>query len=201
VLEARAAIVTLPTSRLASLAFTPELPEKMAAAASLPLGAAEKLFFALAQPEEFESDGHFFARFDTADTGSYHVNPMGKPLMEVYFVGELARGLAQAGGAAMADFAKQELAHLLGAAFPSRLALLAHSSWATDAYSQGSYSYAKPGCADARAALAAPVGSIFFAGEACSRARFSTAHGAYETGRDAAERALAALRRKSCPDS
>ena len=43
-------------------------------------------------------------------------------------------------------------------------------------------------------AAAAPYGDrLYFAGEACSRARYSTAHGAYETGHDAAEQALAAL--------
>jgi monoamine oxidase len=52
------------------------------------------------------------------------------------------------------------------------------------------------GCADDRATLVAPVdGRLFFAGEACSRADFSTAHGAYLTGLAAAEQAIEALRR------
>lgn len=51
----------------------------------------------------------------------------------------------------------------------------------------GSYSHAKVGHAEARQAFAAPVdGRILFAGEACSREDFSTAHGAYETGVGAA---------------
>jgi monoamine oxidase len=51
-----------------------------------------------------------------------------------------------------------------------------------------------PGHADDRARLAAPVDDrLFFAGEACSRHAFSTAHGAYLTGRAAAEQAIAAL--------
>ena len=45
-----------------------------------------------------------------------------------------------------------------------------------------------------RAALAAPVdGRLLFAGEACSRHDFSTAHGAYRTGVAAADQAIAAL--------
>lgn len=191
--EAHAVIVTLPSSRLHTLSFVPALPEKLEAAASLPLGAAEKMHFALAQPEEFETDGHLFARFDSADTGSYHLRPMGKPMIEVYFGGALARGLAHAGERAMVAFAHEELASLLGSSFPARLALLSRSSWATDPHAQGSYSYAKPGCAEARQTLAAPAGRIFFAGEACSRARYSTAHGAFETGYVAAEQALAQL--------
>jgi monoamine oxidase len=193
-IEAGAVIVTAPTSTLAQITFAPDLPEKRAAAEALPLGAAEKLFFALEGAEEFPVDGHFFGRIDTSDTGSYHLRSMGRPLLEVYFGGALARGLAQAGSAAMADFAQNELANLLGAAFPKRLTLLAASSWATDPSALGSYSYAKPGCAEMRAALAAPVGDrLFFAGEACSRHRYSTAHGAFQTGYEAADAALAAL--------
>jgi monoamine oxidase len=193
-LEARTVIVTLPTSILSELTFVPDVPEKRAAARELPLGAAEKAHFALAQPEEFPEDGHLFARFDTPDTGSYHLRPMGRPLLEAYFGGALARGLAQAGPDAIADFARNELAGLLGSQFPSRLTTLAASSWSNDRLSRGAYSYATPGNADARAVLAAPVeGRLFFAGEACSRARYSTVHGAFETGYQAAEQVLAQL--------
>src|SRR5262249_46647459 len=127
--EARAVVVTLPTSMYERLRITPDLPDKRAAAAVLPLGAAEKIHFALAQSEEFPSDGHLFARFDAADTGSYHVRPMGRPLLEGYFGAALARGLAEAGPEAMADFAKQELAGLLGSQFPAHLTTLASSAW------------------------------------------------------------------------
>jgi len=72
--------------------------------------------------------------------------------------------------------------------------LLAVSAWGRDPYAGGSYSHAKVGHSDARAALAAPVDArLFFAGEAASLADFSTAHGAYRTGVAAAEEALAAL--------
>ena len=67
--------------------------------------------------------------------------------------------------------------------------------WASDRFARGSYSYALPGKADCRAELAAPVDErLFFAGEACSRDDYSTAHGAYLTGLAAAEQAIAALR-------
>jgi monoamine oxidase len=57
---------------------------------------------------------------------------------------------------------------------------------------QGSYSYALPGHADARGTLAAPVdGRVFFAGEACSLYDFTTAHGAYLTGIEAADEVTA----------
>jgi monoamine oxidase len=194
VVEARAAIVTLPTSAFAALKFTPDLPLKRAAAAVLPLGCAEKVHFALEGAQEFPADGRLFARTDSAETGAYHLRPLGRPLIEAYFGGALARRLAEAGGEAMADFAREELARVLGSSFPSRLTLLAASSWSTDPHARGSYSFATPGSADARAVLAAAHEKrLFFAGEACSRARYSTVHGAFETGIEAAEQALAAL--------
>ncbi|MBC7769207.1 MAG: FAD-dependent oxidoreductase [Phycisphaerales bacterium] len=194
-IEARTAIVTLPPWALAALDISPPLANKVEAALGLPLGAAEKVHFALAQPEDFPADGHLFAKTDSADTGSYHLRPMGRPLVEVYFGGSLARGLAEAGSAAMADFAVQEMTGLLGSHFPARLTLLAASSWSTAPYALGAYSYARPGAADARAELAAPEGRLFFAGEATSRARYSTVHGAYQTGHEAAEQALECLSR------
>lgn len=193
--EARAVIVSAPTSLLHAIAFTPEIPDKLAAAAQLPLGTAEKLYFKLDQPEEFPVDGHLFARFDATDMGSYHLRPLGRPLVEVYFGGDLARGLAEAGPDAMAAYAKEELTALLGSSFPARLTTLASSAWAVDPLAMGSYLYAKPGFADERAVLAAPREPLFFAGEACSKHHYSTAHGAFETGLVAADQALAFLQR------
>jgi monoamine oxidase len=52
-----------------------------------------------------------------------------------------------------------------------------------------------PGKAECRTALATPVDDrLFFAGEACSRGDYSTAHGAYLTGVAAADQAIAARR-------
>lgn len=195
VVEAKGAIIAVPTSMLHTIAFTPAMPEKLEAAAGLPLGTAEKLYFLLAEPDELPADGHLFPRFDRTDMGSYHLRPLGRPLVEVYFGGDLARGLAEAGSDAMVAYAKEELAGLLGSAFPSRLTALASSAWAVDPLAMGSYSYAKPGCAEMRAVLAEPRERLFFAGEACSRNRYSTAHGAFETGLNAADQALALLQR------
>lgn len=192
--EAKKVIIAVPTSRIGAIAFAPALPEKVAAAEALPLGHAEKLYFALKDPDEFPADGHLYGRRDRAEMGTYHLRPMGWPVIEAFFGGDLSKGLAEAGTEAMAAYAKDELAEVLGSAFPARLTTIAASSWSTDAHALGGYSYAKPGFADQRAVLAAPVDNrIFFAGEACSRDHYSTAHGAYETGYAAAEQALAAL--------
>ncbi len=199
-LEARSAIVAVPTSRLGAISFVPQLPDKIAAAEALPLGHAEKIYFAVKDAEEFPIDGHLFAGQERAEMGTYHLRPLGRPLIEAFFGGDLSKGLAEAGPAAMAAYAKEELANVLGTSFPSRLSALAVSSWSVDPHALGGYSYARPGLADQRAVLAAPVDNrLFFAGEACSRNRYSTAHGAFETGHAAAEEALVALGYGSMP--
>ena len=72
-----------------------------------------------------------------------------------------------------------------------------HHRWGADPFSRGSYSYALPGKADCRAALAAPIENrLFFAGEACSVNFYSTAHGAYFTGIAAADQVIAVRREK-----
>lgn len=192
-LEADAVIVTLPTSLLAreAIVFTPGLPDKLAAAADLPLGHDDKLFLSLADADEFEKDSRLFGRTDRSRTGAYHLSPFGRPLIECYYGGGLAEDLERGGPEAFFDFARGELIDLLGSDFAKRIAPVAGHSWGRDTFAGGAYSYAKPGSADCRAVLAAPVDDrVLFAGEACSRDDFSTAHGAYLTGVAAADAVL-----------
>jgi monoamine oxidase len=196
-LRARAVVVTVPTTILASEAihFWPALPDKVAAAQGLPLGVANKLFLALDGPtDEFPVDHHVLGSPDRVATGSYQLRPHGWPMILGYFGGELAVALERDGSAGMTAFALDELAGVFGNDIRRRLEPLAASAWASDPLAQGSYSYALPGHAGDRAILARPVDDrLFFAGEACSPDYFSTAHGAYLSGRHAAEQALAAL--------
>jgi monoamine oxidase len=197
-LRARAAIVTVPTDVLCAgaLKFRPALPDKTAAAAALPLGLADKLYLRLDHAEEFPSDSHLYGAIDRVATGSYHLRPFGRPLIECYFGGRLARDLEEDGEAAFAAFAADELASFLGDAIRKRLHPIAASSWARDPHALGSYSHAKPGHADARHPLAYPLAeALFFAGEACSVHDFCTAHGAYRSGIAAAQAAAATLER------
>src|SRR5207302_4841175 len=114
-----------------------------------------------------------------------------------YFGGAFAAELETAGGAAFLEFATAELVGLLGTDFLRRLKPVGLHRWGVDPFSRGSYSYALPGKADCRCALAAPVGDrLFFAGEACSLNDFSTAHGAYLTGVAAADQVIATRTRK-----
>ncbi len=195
--DANRIIVTLPTSIIGDNEnlFHPALPAKTQAARGLPLGLDDKLFIALDNAEEFEAESRVFGRTDRAGTGNYHFRPFGRPMIECYLAGRLARELEAEGDAAFFDFAVDELTALFGSGFDKRLKPIALHRWGADPYARGAYSYAIPGAADQRAALAAPVDDrLFFAGEACSRHDFSTAHGAFVTGVEAADRVLAAHR-------
>ena len=187
-------IVTLPTALLADneQLFTPTLPQKTLAARGLPLGLADKLFIALTQPEEFEPNSRVFGRTDRVATASYQLRPFGRPMIEAYFGGSNAEALEAEGERGFFDFAVSELTALFGSAFARRLKPLHMHRWGADPFARGSYSYALPGMADCRAVLAAPVdGRLFFAGEACSKGDFSTAHGGFNTGVSAADAVVA----------
>ncbi|MBN8968683.1 MAG: FAD-dependent oxidoreductase [Rhizobiales bacterium] len=194
--RAQKVIVTAPTDLIANetLRFHPALPAKVAAAAGLPLGLADKVMLALDEPEVLPVDGHLYGAFDRVGIGSYHLRPMGQNCIEGFFGGGFARSLGDQGEGALAAQAIDELAALLGADIRKKVRVLGASHWAHDEFAQGSYSHALPGHADDRATLAAPVdGRLFFAGEATSPNFFSTAHGAQESGVRAAGEVLASL--------
>ncbi len=194
-ISADQAIVTLPSAVIAAneRLFSPVLPEKTESASDLPLGLADKLFLSLEGAEEFEADSHLIGNPNSTQAAIYQFRPFGRPQIEAYFGGHFARELEAGGARAFFDFAVSELAAVFGSNFAKRLSLHHMHCWGSDPFARGSYSYAVPGKADCRARLAAPVEDrLFFAGEACSRHDFSTAHGGYLTGIAAAEQVIAA---------
>ncbi len=193
-LTANKVIVTVPTNLIAqeTIRFSPELQEKVAAAAGLPLGIANKTMLALDRPDDLPVGGQLRGGTTSAKIGTYHLRPHGQPCIEGYFGGTFARELEEAGEGTLAQQSIDEIVALLGSGYRTRLKPLAESRWVSDPFANGSYSHALPGHAEDRAALAAPVdGRIFFAGEATSPNFFSTAHGAKESGERAAREALA----------
>ncbi len=199
-LSARAVIVTVPTPMIAreQIRFTQALPDKVAAAAGLPLGVANKMLFLVTEPDALPLNGHLRGSIDRVATGGYHLRPLGRPVIEGFFGGVCAREHESDG--ALAAFAADELADLLGNDIRKIIVPIASTAWASDAFALGSYSHALPGHAGDRAILAAPVEDrIFFAGEATHPHFFSTAHGAYETGLRAAGEVIEALRQYPLP--
>lgn len=200
VVEARACVLTLPTSVLAAegVRFDPPLSDLIEAAAGAPLGLASKLHMAVAGAEDFPPDSQLWGRTDTASTGGYHLRPFGRPMIEGYFGGDLAWGLEAEGEAAFFDFAASELSGLLGSSFRKRLEPVSISMWGGDPWSRGAYSHVLPGQGDpttgARARLRRPAEDrVFVAGEATSADFYGTAHGAWMEGERAASQALGHL--------
>ena len=178
-------IVTVPTNLIAneSIKFHPALPEKVDAAANLPLGLADKTMLALEGSNDLPNDGSLRAATMRSAMGTYHLRPFGQPCIEGFFGGAFARELEDAGEGALTAASIDEIVALLGSDYRRKLKPLGESRWSHDPFALGSYSHALPGHADKRAVLALPVDDrLFFAGEATSPHFFSTAHGAHETG-------------------
>lgn len=191
-IEADHVIIAVPTTVLAEgkLSFDPPLPAKQDAAAALPLGIADKVFLSVEGSLPWPAHAHLTGNPYSVCTASHRLSPFGWPIVESFFGGPCAEGLEEDGAAAA--FAIDELVALLGSDWRRRFALLDATRWRHVPLIGGSYSHAKVGHAEARTILAGPIdGRIFFAGEACSRDDFSTAHGAYETGISAARLLLA----------
>lgn len=179
---AKRAIVTVSTAVLASgaIRFLPRPDDHLDAAAQLPLGHVEKMFFSLRSAEEFPTDAHLIGNPRSDATGSYTLRPMGMPVLEGFFGGDW---VASASFEDMESLAREELGRLLGSEFAGKIERISRSSWKDDARFGGSYSFARPGHHGARARLAIPVDDrIAFSGEACSSEDYATVHGAWESG-------------------
>ena len=190
VIETAAVIVAVPTTALAreALRFSPDLPDKHAAASALPLGLADKVFLRVEGTREWPDNAHLLGRPQRACTASHRLSPFGWPVIESFFGGDCAEAIEAGGPGAAADFAIEELVDLLGSDWRARLLPLGATAWRREAHVNGSYSHASVGGAGQRAVLAEPVEQrLFFAGEACHSSDFSTAHGAFETGVAAAD--------------
>ena len=139
--------------------------------------------------EEFPHNAHLLGNPRSAETGSYTLRPLGMPVIEGFFGGDGARALEGQDDASAAAMVLDELVALLGSDFRKRAAPIAVSRWAAEPWIGGSYSHACPGRADARRQLAtAGDDRIAFAGEAVSSSDYSTAHGAFDSGKGAVTR-------------
>lgn len=182
-------IVTVPTSVLGRIRFDPPIEGALEAAEALPLGLADKLFLELEGAEEFPHSAHLAGNPHCAETGSYTLHPLGMPVVEAFYGGVGARALEKLDDRDAAAFAIDELAALLGSGMRQRLRFVVRSRWGQEPLALGSYSHARPGQAGMRVTLAAAGDDrIAFAGEATSETAYSTAHGAFDSGKDAVRR-------------
>src|SRR5439155_18267061 len=116
-INAARAIVTVPTSILADevIRFEPSLPEKIEAAAGLPLGVDDKLFISLegALPG-VERDAYLVGSTTSRETMSYQVRPFDRPAIYCFSGARWAAALEREGEAGMVSFASGQLARPFG---------------------------------------------------------------------------------------
>jgi monoamine oxidase len=194
--HARTVILTASTAVLSG--HTIHLPDALdpwrEAAGRLPLGDDEKLFLRILDDSVFPSEQHTIGNPHDPATASYHIRPLGRPMIECFLGGASARRLAEEGVIAAYEHAMGELVALFGRKARGSLRLLTTSQWRHDPRIGGAYSHALPMWSSARQALATPFQDrVFFAGEATHASAFSTAHGAYLSGVRAAEEVLGTL--------
>jgi monoamine oxidase len=199
IIKATTAIVTVPLSVLASerLTFIPALPSQYQEAISgLPTGALEKIAL------QFNTDIFKVGEINTLATplvdkinNAFVQAQLWGTNVGVCFVGgDLARTLVSAGSTALIDFALATMESMFGSAVSGAFVRGESSSWLSDPFSLGAFTYAPPEAVPLRIALATPVANqIFFAGEALSILKHGTLPGAYDSGQAAARLVLAAL--------
>jgi len=197
-ITSRVCIVTLPTTVLAEerLRFSPALPAATRAALeNLPLGADEKAAFRIdGKALDLPTDTSIVADRDTSRTSVVQIRPFGHDIAICFFGGSYARELADNG--TLIEAGREAMTKIFGSAIVKSLSAPVATSWRHDPYTRGSYSAARPGHANRRADLAAPVDDrLFFAGEACSIDAATTCHGAHLSGIAAGKAAAAALKR------
>ncbi len=195
-LRAGHVIVTVPIGVLAAetIRFDPALEaDHLRAIEGLPMGLLQKIVLAFDGDPFGRGDGFYVHEQSDADEAAlYFCRPAGSDHVIAFVGGDLARRLEHEGEAAAASFALDPLRRLFGRAIDERLKAVRQTRWGIDRQALGSYSVAKPGAADLRAALTRPHAErIHFAGEACAPLGWAaTVAGALMSGRQAAKHCL-----------
>jgi monoamine oxidase len=199
-LTAGAVILAVPVNVLAAgaIRFTPSLPPNLQQAIhDCPMGVSEKLAILLDRP--IDGFGHVYGdvidlRGDDLAPFNLHVNPFGRPLLVSHMAGSWGREMERLLDTEVMTIAMEALVRAFGGGIRKRVVRTLRSHWASDPWTLGGYSHAKPGRAESRLAFSEPVGGrIVLAGEHCSIPFFSTVHGAHLSGLAAAEKAVGLL--------
>ena len=193
-LRARAAIVTVPVGVLKAdaIRFTPALPSTtLAGLDGLGMGALTKLALKF-EGSRFglPAGGDLWDRLGPRASFDFECWPFDRDIVVALFGGDHARDIVARGEREAIALVLDEFVRLVGSDARKAYRGGVLHGWCADPHSMGCYSHARPGHADARALLAAPVADrLFFAGEATGGDGFGgamTAGGAYLAGQDAA---------------
>ncbi|WP_421696126.1 flavin monoamine oxidase family protein [Aestuariivirga sp.] len=196
VVTASSIILAVPINVLiaGAIRFTPALPAQLVEAFhDCPMGVSEKLAILLDRP--IEGLGHLYG--DVIDLSgkrapfNLHVNPFGRPLLVSHLAGANGLNIERARDDEVMALALDAMEDAFGASIRKRVVRMLRTHWASDPYTRGGYSHAKPGRAASRLLFSEPVGDrIVLAGEHCSIPHYSTVQGAHLSGIAAGEKAL-----------
>ncbi len=196
--EANKVIITASTGILAGgdIRFDPELPDwKNEAISSLPLGNHNRIYLIFDRDVFGQEVPKRVAVLDSDSAPiRFYVRPFGFNIVHGMTGGRFADWLERAGVEASADFAMQKLKEAFGSSVTRHVVRHLVTAWRGDPWVRGAYSAARPGHSHQRGELARPIDDrLFFAGEACSSSAYASAHGAFFSGVEAAEKAAASL--------
>ncbi len=199
-LNSRALICTVSTGILGSgqIEFNPGLPAwKIDAIQGLPMGTLNKVGVHFDR-DVFGDDARafYFAWNDDGAAGGIEASVLGLDTAVVFCGGRQAVWLEQQGPGALSDFALDRIAEVFGNDIRKRVTRTITTAWHSEPWTLGSYSGALPGNGHQREQLALPVEQrLFFAGEAATTGDHACCHGAYRSGKRAAQEVAEVLRR------
>lgn len=195
----RAVILTASTNAMLSddIEFIPPLPKTMKAAlGNLPLGSLDHIALDMpGNPLNLQKDDVIFEQATSNSTAALIANVSGTSLHVVTVGGSFGRDLSAKGEAAMLDFATSWLSSAFDTNVKKYIKKSHATRWNAQDYVLGAMSAATPGHAEARKALAEPLGRVWIAGEAVSETQWGTVNGAWESGTHTAEAVIRYLER------
>jgi len=196
-LKTRVVIVTIPTNVLTANAieFDPALPDwKLFAASQLPLGHGGKVAFKVDPVSSLPLHKYIVYGPSIPEAIGFQVQPFDFNLVIGHFGGMWCIDFKGISSPDAIEYARRELVQMYGSSVIKHITTSKSVMWHNDPHIQGTYSNALPGQSSQREALARPVDDrLYFAGEATSKDAYATAHGAYQSGLDAAKAVITFL--------
>ena len=202
----QAAIVTASLGVLASgsIRFDPQPdPQFASALADITMGHYEKAVIAFDRPVLTAPDAPASFYCDIVEPSraddlplNFEIHPFGRPIAISHLAGQSLDGLlAREGKAGLIDLTVNKLVTAFGSDLRRHIVAATVTGWTDNPYIRGGYAVARPGGAASRQTLIDGRLSdrVHLAGEACHPYWYATAHGAFLTGIDRAERVLKAL--------
>ncbi len=197
--EGQRAVITLPIGVLQSgaVVFDPPLPpEKQTALTHIRMGPGIKLIYRFAEPIMPAGIMAYYSPLNPPMWWSPAAGHSESPYLvwTALATGDYCRELLKDGEQAALQIGLESLRRELNC--PDLQAVEAQVvNWVNDPYARGAYSVVIPGYADIRQELAASVGNrLFWAGEATAPHGYAaTVHGAYASGKRAAQEVLSQL--------